>query len=173
MHTLWKSSPAVWLPFSSSPSEPLGETSQLQSHLPPLSPRLIHHITSSLKPLFPWQPGVTHSGPWCRLHEQHADENLPKAPASYSASAQPVQARTPRAVHGPVRYNMLYTKFMTCGRESVDILSVVADISMMGCYNHATWSGILDLNPKQVSGLHTNIKKLLVWCFFSVLVEWL
>lgn len=148
LYVHWKSSPAFWLPFSSSPSEPLGETSQLQSHLPPLSPRLIHHITSSLKPLFPWQPGVTHSGPRCRLHEQHADENLPKAPASYSASAQPEQARIPRAVHGPVRYNMLYMKFMTCGRESVDILSVVADISMMACYNHATWSSRSVLNPK-------------------------
>lgn len=40
--------------FSSSPSEPLGETSQLQSHLPPLSLCLIQHITNSPKSLFPW-----------------------------------------------------------------------------------------------------------------------
>lgn len=44
--THWKSSPAARLPFSSRPSGPLEETSQPQSHLPPLSPRLIHHITS-------------------------------------------------------------------------------------------------------------------------------
>ncbi len=56
--------------------------------------------------------------PRCRLHEQHTDENQPKAPASHSASAQPEQGRTPWAVHVPVRYNMLYMKFMTCGRET-------------------------------------------------------
>lgn len=102
-HKHWKSAPALQLPFSSSPSKSLGKTSQPQSHLPPLSPRLIHRITSSLKPLFPWQPGVTHLGPRCRLPEQHADENPPKAPANRSASAQPEQARTPQAVHWPER----------------------------------------------------------------------
>lgn len=102
-HTLLKSPPAVQLPFSSSTSEPLGETSQPQSHLPPLSPRLFHNITSSLKPLFPWQLGVTHSGPLYRLHEQYVDENLPKAPASCSARARLEQVRTPRAMHRPAR----------------------------------------------------------------------
>lgn len=160
VHTLWKSSPAVWLPFSSSHSEPLVETSQPQSHLPPLSLHLIHHITSSLKPVFPWQLGVTQSGALCRLPEQHVDENLPKASTSHSAAAQSEQVRTPQAVHGPVHYNVLYMKFMW---KSVDILSVVAGIAMMTCYNHMTWCCRLVKKKKKMDEHRSKHTKAAAW----------
>lgn len=44
------------------------------------------------------------------LHEQHADENLPKAPASHSAGAQPEQAKTPLAGHRPGRATTCCTR---------------------------------------------------------------
>lgn len=101
VHTLWKSSPAVWFPFQSSPSEPLGETSEPQSHLPPLSPRLIHHITSSpsKKKMFPWQPGVTYSltrewgGPQCTSYQQfRGEKGRSKAAWSCQPASRPLCA---------------------------------------------------------------------------------
>lgn len=94
--------------FSSSSSEALGGAAQPQSHLPPLSPSFIQHITSSLKPLFPWQPGAALALSLCvslclshnrlfGLHEQHVDENLPKAQTSHAASTNLERAQTPQA----------------------------------------------------------------------------
>lgn len=78
-------------------------------------------------------------GPRCGLHEQHADENLPKAAASHSVLPELSQSRAGllRQCMRPARYNVLYMELTTCARQSFDILSVVADISMMACYNQA------------------------------------
>lgn len=178
VHTLWKSSPAVWLPFSSSPSEPLGETSQPQSHLPPLSPRLIHHITSSLKPLFPWQPGVTHSGP---LGVDYMSSMRMKTCMKLQPACLPVHSRSRRRVLGRLRgarvlqhvVHEIHDLCVCVGGGSVDTLSVVADISMMACYNHAPWSGRSILNPERVPGpgltsyKHKEAACWLSWGFFS------
>ena len=116
--------------FSSFLSEALGETSQPQSHLPPLSHRLIHCITSSLKPLFPWQPGATLSlDPRCRLQERKTDENLPKASVSQSTGAQPEEVTTPQ-VHR-LHPNTLNIIFHDPTRKSW-ILPVAPDMSTYG-----------------------------------------
>ena len=143
------------LPFSSSPGESLRETSQPQSHLPPLSPS--PHSPHTRRPPKTAVSTATrrHSlgAPRCRLPEQHADGNPPKAPASQSASAQPEPARTPQAARGPVRQNMLlYMKLPTRGRggggRGVSTPArELLDISMIACYDHAMWSGGSALNP--------------------------
>lgn len=110
-------------------------------------------------------------GPRCGLHEQHADENLPKAAASHSVLPELSQSRAGllRQCMRPARYNVLYMEFTTCARQSFDILSVVADIYMMACYNQAAQRWWIS-SESQTGRLVNFTQKLLSGCWFWFLV---